>query len=95
MLQVEFNQMYDRLATFALRLARGKFEDACLATDAVEWAMDKVIDKWVETESYNEIEAKQIIRNSIRNSRATCNLEPISLEGEEFEGMHGYQIKVN
>ena len=96
--QEEFTALFERLKTFATQRAAGYFKggDGILRDKAAEDAMDAVTEVWrtrpVEPKSYDEEEAKKIIHNSIRNASLTKKVQPINLEGDEFNNMHGYKL---
>jgi hypothetical protein len=91
MFQGEFNDRYDRLKGYGCRCARRYFSDESLATDAVDKGMDKFVDALMVNPEISDKESENIIRDSIRNSRITCKLEPIKLGFEEY-GFHGYRV---
>lgn len=94
MSQETFNQLYDRLSRYAHARAREYFQDDSLRHDAVEQAMDKFIDALMSTPEITTLEAwgKTVITNSLKNSNRGRKLEPITVMGEEYDGMHGYSI---
>ena len=94
MLQAEFNQLYDGLARFAFYRARQYFHGDSLAQDAADIAMDRFSDAFMLNQDIKDIEAwgNTIILNSLKNSARDKKLEPINIEGEDYEGMHGYEI---
>ncbi len=54
--------------------------------------MDDAVDKWIKEDCFDEEMARKVIQTSLRQSSRNRNLEPITVEGEESEGMHSYRI---
>ena len=95
MLQVEFNNLYDKLLKFALHRARAYFHDQSMCQDAAEAALNKFVDAYMETTGVNDLEAwaKTVIVNSLKNTSRDRELEPTNVVGQEFENFHGYEVK--
>ena len=61
----------------------------------IDTAMNRFSDAFALNQDIKDIEAwgRTIIINSLKNSARDRKLEPINIEGDEYEGMHGYEIK--
>jgi len=92
--QVAFNQLYDKLAKYALYRARQYFRDDSLAYDAVDEAMDRFVDALMNNPDMKDLipQGKTIISNSLKNSFRDRKLQPITVTGEEYQDSHGYEI---
>ena len=101
MLQAEFFLLYDRWARFALYKARRYLHDESQRQDAVDTAMARFVDNAQFEQVGNQLITpildldawgKTVITNSIKNFARDKKLESINLEGEEYQGMHGYKV---
>ena len=92
MYQEQFTQLYNRLLKYAYYRAGRYFRDDALRQDAADKAMNDTVDTWIKEGCYDEEVAKRTIQSSLRQSSRKREVEPVSVEGEEYNGMHGYKI---
>ena len=92
MFQEEFNELYDGLKVFAFKEASKYFKDNSLKIDAVDKAMDRLVDKYIENPKVTIFESRLIIRSSIGSSIGGRKLESIGL-GYGWDGFNGYKVK--
>jgi len=92
--QEGYNRLYDSLNRYALYRARQYYRDDSLAYDAADTAMDKFVRALINLPDIENLEAwgKVVIANSLKDSSKDRKLEPISVVGEDYQGMHGYEI---
>ena len=66
--QSEYNQFYDRIKRYANQIALGYFHDIGLRQEAVDKALDEVVNQIIKDKNIGELYAKGIIRNSLKQS---------------------------
>ncbi len=95
--QEEFNQFYDLLRKYADRRASRLFYDVSLRQEAIDAAMDRVIDRLLkgEIEGNKIAYCKTVVRNSLYNSVSRRKIEPVNLSGTEYNvwGFRGRRSK--
>ncbi len=84
--QVEFNQLYDKFRRYARTQAAKLFFDVALRDEAIDKAMDKVVDHFIEGRQMTESYIKSAIDFSLRKSRDRGKIEAVKLSKTEFNG---------
>ena len=102
MYQAQFFNLYDKWLRFADGKAKRYFHDESQRLEAVDKALAKCVDNAEFTQVGNqlitpildlEVWGKLVITNSLKDSsKAKKTLEPINIEGDEFNNMHGYRL---
>ena len=92
MYQQQFTEIYNRLSRYAYYKAGRYFRDAVLRQDAADEAVNDAVDAWINGQLYDEELAKRTIQSSLRQASRKRDVEPVNIEGDEFNNMHGYRL---
>ena len=94
--QTEYNKFYDKLRRYTNWQASQLFYDIGLRGDAVDKAMNELVDAYLKGIATDNLEysAMAIIKNTLRQDARLARLKPVSLKGTEWNewGWRGRQI---